>query len=187
MWTSTVSTSRLALSRRAFIGAGAAGLATLALKPAYASLPDAPRGLSFINLHTGEKFHTEYWCDGCYQPDALAGIARVLRDHRNNSEHPIDTKLLETLNQLHARLEVKAPFHVISGYRSPESNAKMAAASHGVAKQSLHMQGMAIDIRVPGVDLKTLQKTAKAMGAGGVGYYAESNFVHVDVGRVRYW
>ncbi len=187
MGTSTVSTSRLVLSRRAFLGASAAGLGTLALRPAHAALPDARRGLALINLHTGEKFKSEYFCDGCYQPEALAGIAHVLRDHRNGAVHPIDTKLLDVLNQLHNRLDVKTPFHVISGYRSPESNAKMAEASHGVAKQSLHMQGMAIDIRVPGVDLKTLQKSAKAMGAGGVGYYAESNFVHLDVGRVRYW
>ena len=80
-----------------------------------------------------------------------------------------------------------APFQVISGYRSPQTNAKLAAASRGVANRSLHMDGMAIDIRMPGVDLQHLHKAAKALGAGGIGYYAQSNFVHVDVGRVRSW
>ena len=84
-------------------------------------------------------------------------------------------------------LQTDKPFHVISGYRSPASNAKMAAGSKGVAKKSLHMEGMAIDIRMPGVDLQHLHKAAKALGAGGIGYYAQSNFVHVDVGRVRSW
>ena len=182
---------RLALPRRAFLGVSAAGLGALVVRPAQAALPTRPaagvRSLSLQNLHTGERLATEYWANGAYHPDALAAINHVLRDHRTGAEHPMKTELLDLLHKLHGRLEVNSPFQIISGYRSPETNAKLAAASSGVAHQSLHMQGMAIDIRVPGVDLRDLRKCAKAMGAGGVGYYAASNFVHIDVGRVRYW
>jgi len=94
---------------------------------------------------------------------------------------------LDLLHRLRTTIEVNTPFHVISGYRSPESNAKLQAKSDGVAKRSLHMDGKAIDIRVPGVDLRNLQKAAKSLQGGGVGFYAESNFVHMDSGRVRYW
>ena len=156
------------------------------MRPAMASLPSARR-LALQNLHTGEATKLEYWAQGAYVPEALDEIAHVLRDHRTGAAHPINPALLDLLHNLNSRLETTKPFHVISGYRSPETNAKLAAASSGVAHQSLHMQGMAIDIRVPGVDLRDLQKSAKSMAVGGVGYYAQSNFVHVDVGRVRYW
>lgn len=178
------------LSRRTLLGAGAASLGLLAVRPAMASLPtnvQATRLLTLQNLHTGERIKSEYWANGGYLPESLSQIAHVLRDHRNDAVHPINTDLLDLLHRLHSKLDVNAPFQVISGYRSPESNAKLAAASHGVATHSLHMEGMAIDIRVPGVDLKNLHKAAMALGAGGVGYYAQSNFVHMDVGRVRYW
>jgi len=185
------SSSRLSLSRRTFLGAGAATCGLLSLRPALAALPvgaeETVRKLTFQNLHTGESCTSAYWAEGSYIPDSLAQIAHVLRDHRNDAVHPIDTKLLDLLNRLHGALDVNKPFQVISGYRSPESNAKLAAASNGVATHSLHMDAKAIDIRVPGVDLKHLHKAAKALGAGGVGFYGASNFVHVDVGRVRYW
>ncbi len=184
------SSSRQGLSRRTFLGASAAAFGTLAVRPAFAALPtntETVRKLTLHNLHTGETCSSAYWEQGSYIPDSLAQIAHVLRDHRNGAVHPMDNKLLDLLNRLHAKLEVNKPFHVISGYRSPESNAKLAAASNGVAKHSLHMEAKAIDIRVPGVDLKDLHKAAKSMGIGGVGFYAASNFVHVDVGRVRYW
>jgi uncharacterized protein YcbK (DUF882 family) len=185
---SSPSPSRPALSRRAFFGTGAASLGLLAIRPAFASLPaERPRQLTFTNLHTGESLKAEYWAEGSYQPQSLDDIARVLRDHRSNKVHPIKTELLDLLHHLYAKLDAGKPFHVISGYRSPESNAKLAAASGGVAKRSLHMDGMAIDVRVPGVELRNLQKAAKALAAGGVGFYEKSNFVHVDVGRVRYW
>jgi len=187
MGTVAPSSSRLGLSRRTFLGAAAAGVGLFSLRPARAAFSEKPRCLTLQNLHTGERVKSEYWCEGSYVPDALGEIARVLRDHRTGSVHPINIDLLDLLHHLNGGLEVTSPFHVISGYRSSESNAKLAAANNGVAKKSLHMQGMAIDIRVPGVDLRNLQKAAKAMARGGVGYYAESNFVHVDVGRVRYW
>ncbi len=185
--TSGLPSQRLALSRRTLLGAsvGAAGL--FALRPFAALAATGPRNISFVNLHTGEKLNCCYFEGADYNTGELARIAKVLRDHRSGDVHPIDNRLLDTLHRLRGALETDKPFHVISGYRSPVSNAKMATASKGVAKKSLHMEGMAIDIRVPGVDLMNLQKAAKTLQAGGVGYYGESNFVHVDVGRVRYW
>ncbi len=187
----TPPSSRQHLSRRTLLSAGVGGLGLLILRPARAALPTAEttgvRRLTFENLHTGERLAADYWTDGAYQTEALGAIAKVLRDHRTNDTHLINTDLLDTLNRLHTRLEITKPFHVISGYRSPVTNAKLAAASNGVARKSLHMQGMAIDIRVPGLDLKRVHAAAKSLSAGGVGYYGASNFVHVDVGRVRYW
>jgi uncharacterized protein YcbK (DUF882 family) len=157
-------------------------------RPAFSALaPSAPRSLSFFNLHTGEAVTTTYWEGGGYNPEALRTFAKVLRDHRSNEIHPIAPGLFDLLHTLHGRLETSAPFHVISGYRSPRSNAQLAAESTGVAKHSLHMEGMAIDIRIPGIGLANLHKVAMALGGGGVGYYPSSDFVHMDVGRVRYW
>ena len=162
-------TSRLVLSRRAILGAGAGSLGLLAVRPAAAALPSQPRHLTFQNLHTGESLKSDYWVNGSYQPDALAQIAHVLRDHRTNTVHPINPNLLDLLTHLHDRLGTKSAFQVISGYRSPQSNAQLAERSNGVAHNSLHMQGMAIDIRVPGVELKTLHRAAKSLVPGGVG------------------
>lgn len=166
----------------AAIGAGATGLAV----PAMATIAQ-PRNLALVNLHTGEKLKAAYWEAGAYVPDALSAIAKVLRDHRTGEVHAIDPKLLDLLTQLSGRLGASQPFQVISGYRSPGTNAKLHAKSSGVATRSLHMLGQAIDVRLPGVPLTTLRDTALAMQAGGVGYYPSSNFVHVDVGRVRRW
>lgn len=112
----------------------------------------------------------------------------MLRDHRSGDVHEIDRDLLDQLASLQRLLEVgKRPFHVISGYRSPKANAILAARSGGVATKSLHQQGRAIDVRMPGVELRALHRAALSMQAGGVGYYARSNFVHLDTGRVRRW
>lgn len=181
------------LSRRQFLRAGlvaasAAALVPLLASPAYAALAGAPaRNLALANLHTGESCALTYWENGAYVPSALARINQVLRDHRNNEVHPIDPSLLDLLTALHGRLETRAPFEVISGYRSPTSNAAMHAHSAGVASKSLHMQGKAMDIRVMGRALTSVHATALAMGLGGVGYYPSSDFVHVDTGRVRHW
>lgn len=166
----------------AVVGAGASTLAG----PALATIAP-PRNLALVNLHTGEKLSCCYWRSGAYLAEALADVARVLRDHRTGEVHPIDPRLLDLLTQLSSRLGASQPFEVISGYRSPKTNAKLHAKSSGVATRSLHMQGKAIDVRLPGVPLTRLRDTALALQAGGVGYYPKSNFVHVDVGRVRRW
>lgn len=164
------------------LAVGASGLAA----PALATIAP-PRQLALLNLHTGERLKAAYWEAGAYLPDALSAIAKVLRDHRTGEVHAIDPKLLDLLTQLSARLGADRPFEVISGYRSPASNAKLHARSSGVATRSLHMDGKAIDVRLPGVPLTRLRDTALGMQLGGVGYYPTSNFVHVDVGRVRRW
>jgi uncharacterized protein YcbK (DUF882 family) len=156
--------------------------------PAFADIARAEvRSLAFDNLHTGERLKLDYWLRGDYVPDALVSINRLLRDFRTGDVHPIEPKLLDLLALMRQRLETTAAFAVISGYRSPKTNEMLHEASSGVASQSLHMQGMAIDIRIPGRPLAVVHKTALEIQAGGVGYYPKSDFVHVDIGRVRRW
>jgi uncharacterized protein YcbK (DUF882 family) len=175
------------LNRRSFLKLGllAAALPLPASASAWLAAPE--RRLSFHNLHTGENVDLPYWVQGDYVPESLAEINHVLRDHRTDQVAAIDTRLLDLLDRVKAELGTSQPFQVISGYRSPASNGMLAAHSSGVAKHSLHMEGMAIDIRIPGVTLTTLRDTGLALQTGGVGYYPSSNFVHLDVGRVRRW
>jgi uncharacterized protein YcbK (DUF882 family) len=147
----------------------------------------APRKVALHNLHTGESLQAIYWDEGRYVPDALAAVNKVLRDFRTGDQHSMDPGLLDLLDTLHVKVESRSPFQVISGYRSPRTNAMLHEHSDGVASKSLHMQGMAMDIRLDGVALDHLHKAALDVGRGGVGYYPTSNFVHVDVGRVRRW
>ncbi len=147
----------------------------------------APRRLAVHNLHTGESLDAVYWERGAYVPDALSAVDHVLRDFRTGDVHRIDPRLLDTLAKLGARVEARQPFSVISGYRSPRTNSVLHRESGGVATHSLHMKGMAIDIRLAGLELSKLHEAALGMRAGGVGYYPGSDFVHVDVGPVRRW
>ncbi|ABI60735.1 MULTISPECIES: DUF882 domain-containing protein [Nitrosomonas] len=176
-------------SRRRLLQASLGACALFAMPAANAA--NSPRiyekRLSLLNLHTGERIRTAYWEQGKYIPEALQAIAKVLRDHRSGERHPIDPGLLDLIQHLHHKTGSSKEFQVISGYRSPATNATLAAKSHGVAKKSLHMQGKAIDIRLPGVPLNALRRAAMSMRVGGVGYYPESNFIHVDTGNVRYW
>jgi uncharacterized protein YcbK (DUF882 family) len=147
-----------------------------------------PREVAFHNLHTGESLQAIYWDQGRYVPDALAAVNRVLRDYRTGDEHFMDPRLLDLLSVVRGQVGARrTPFQVISGYRSPKTNAMLHERSGQVANNSLHMQGMAIDVRVEGVALDHLQKAALSLGRGGVGIYPTSDFVHMDVGRVRQW
>ena len=143
--------------------------------------------LSFHHLHTGETLKVTYWADGAFIPDSLAEIDLLLRDFRTGEIKPIDRRLLHLLSELQTRLDTTQSFHVISGYRSSSTNKRLAKAGRGVAKRSLHIQAKAIDVRIPGRPLEQLQRAAMAMNKGGVGYYPKSDFVHLDVGRVRSW
>jgi uncharacterized protein YcbK (DUF882 family) len=200
---------RLVLGGGALIGsaalAGVTGLAVRHAPPAPGPLatalaaptPAAPavrtqlasdaRRLFLKNLHTGDTVRTVYWENGRYVEGALAEARYALRDWRNGQQHDMDAGLFDIFHDLSARLEVDRPFQIISGYRSPATNAALHARSSGVASHSLHMQGMASDIRIEGVDLAHLRKAALSLGRGGVGYYPVSEFVHVDTGRVRQW
>jgi uncharacterized protein YcbK (DUF882 family) len=173
--------------RRRVLQLGLAAAAGLACGIAPARALTGRRMLRLENLHTGEALETTYWADGAYLPDALRQIDRVLRDHRTNETHPIEPALLDLLARLRRALDTEAPFQIISGYRSPRSNAMLASRSGGVAHNSLHTKGLAIDIRVPGRRLRQVRDAALALAGGGVGYYERSDFVHVDVGRVRAW
>lgn len=143
--------------------------------------------LSFYNTHTGETLKTTYWAEGIYIPESIAEINHILRDHRSGEAARMNLELFDLLHAIQTKMDSRESFHVISGYRSPQTNAKLRSSSSGVAKKSLHMQGKAIDINLPGRNLSDLRKVAIALKSGGVGYYPESDFVHVDVGRVRYW
>lgn len=145
------------------------------------------RRLTFFNTHTGESLEACYFKSGCYDPSALKTINHILRDHRSGEVGPVDERLLDLLHDLSLRCEHPRPFHVISGYRSPETNAALHRCNRGVAAQSLHVYGKAIDIRVPGIQTCDLKGIALSLAAGGVGYYPASDFVHVDIGRVRSW
>lgn len=186
------------LHRRAFLGLGAVAAAgTLipskvqaATAVSSAAVKAPQRSLSFFNTHTGERLKTTYCTGGCYVPDSLLELNHILRDFRLNEVKPIDPRVFDLLHELGGTLETDQPFHIISGYRSPQTNAMLrerGGAATGVASHSLHMVGQAIDIRVPGVKLEHLRDAAKSLKIGGVGFYPNLNFVHVDVGRVRYW
>ncbi len=178
------------LTRRSFLKGGAMAAAAAFLPRAASGavrIPAGEKSLAFYNLHTGEKLKSVYWAQGEYVAESLRDINHVLRDPLNNKVHEIDTRLLDLLFSIRQELDTPQAFHVISGYRSPETNAFLRAHTTGVAEHSLHLVGKAIDIRTPATDLRGLQKVAMALKGGGVGYYPKSDFVHVDVGRVRYW
>jgi uncharacterized protein YcbK (DUF882 family) len=145
------------------------------------------RLLSFVNTHTGEAFADAYWENGAYVPGAMDAIKHVMRDHRSGEAHDIDPRLLDQLSDLRRVTSASQPYQIISGYRSPVTNAALHEQSSGVATRSLHMEGRAIDVRVSGVELTNLRDGAIGLQRGGVGFYPGSDFIHVDTGRVRRW
>ena len=185
-------TTDTAITRRQLLKVGLlASAACLNPLPAWArySLLDSPeRSLSMLNTHTGDRIkQIVYWEKGSYLPEALQHINYILRDHRTDEVHSIDPITLDLMAALSRKFDANRPFEIISGYRSPQTNASLRKASKGVAKNSYHMKGMAVDLRLPGVPLKALRKAALELRMGGVGYYPNSNFVHVDSGAVRSW
>lgn len=134
-----------------------------------------------------ERCHATYWRDGAYDPAALREIDAILRDYRTEEVREIDRDLIELLHQLQQRLQTEEPFHVICGYRSRATNDELRRKSRGVARRSLHLDGRAVDLRLPGIRLNRLRDVAIRMERGGVGYYPRSRFVHVDVGDPRTW
>jgi len=178
------------LSRRQAIGLLAGGAVGLALGRDALAAPAAigvERRLAFVHTHTRETLDLVYAGAAGYQAQSLSKVNEFLRDFRTSEVHVIDPKLLDLLHALAKSMKTTEPFHVISGYRSPRTNAALRGHSNGVAKYSLHMDGKAIDIRLPGIKLNTVRDSALGLARGGVGYYPGSNFVHVDTGRVRVW
>lgn len=179
--------ARRAFLRRAGAGLGAAALVGGGLPLAARAALPTERRLSLVNAHTWERLDVVYFTHGMYIDESLAAVSHLMRDHRAGEERLMDPRLLDDLVRLHASLETEEPLHLLSGYRTPATNAKLRMRSKGVAKYSLHMEGRAADIYVPGVPTEELQRAALDMRAGGVGYYKSSNFVHIDTGEVRHW
>ena len=179
------------IDRRGFVRMGLLGLASglfpRSVLAATRNRSAAERSLSLFNAHTEESLHTVYWARGEYLPEALADLNHILRDHRTGEIKAIDTHLLDLLHALGRKLCARHPFHIISGYRSKATNALLRRHGQGVARNSLHLQGKAVDISLPGCDLSVLRESAVELRGGGVGYYPRQNFVHVDIGRVRCW
>jgi uncharacterized protein YcbK (DUF882 family) len=175
-------------SRRRFLSS-LASLSALALAaPALAAATREERVLSFFHTHTSDRLTVPYFADGAYLPGSLARLERFLRDFRTGQEHPIDPTLFDLLHELQQATGTKGPFQVISCYRSPVTNARLRSApGSGVAGGSLHLQGKAIDIRLGDVPSANLRDAALELRRGGVGFYRQSDFVHVDTGRVRTW
>ncbi len=168
-----------------------AGIAAAACGPLWtsdlAAAAPGSRALSFQHLHTGESLAIPYVEAGAYVPEALASIDHVLRDHYDGSVHPIDRDLLDILYAVALETGTRSPFQVVSGYRSPATNEMLRQRGRGVSKNSLHMQGRAIDIRLGDVSTAQLREAGLKVARGGVGFYRTADFVHLDTGRVRQW
>ena len=184
-------------TRRRLLGTGGAmaGMAAFGgwVRPAGAREPirtatgGAGKRVSLKNLHTGEELDTEFFRGQAYVSDSLNAIQVLLRDFRNDEQHAIDPKLMDYLFDVAQHLGVDPVFSVISGYRSPQTNALLHERSSGVARHSMHLTGRAIDVRIAGVDCARLAGRALDLTRGGVGYYRASDFVHLDTGAFRTW
>jgi uncharacterized protein YcbK (DUF882 family) len=170
------------------------GLATLFMGVAprvahtHQQRPSKPeRVLHLYNTHTDERLKVVYWANGNYVPEALAQLNQLLRDHWTDEVIAIAPSLFDFLYVIGRKVEARDPFHVISGYRSPATNAMLRQRSKRVAKNSRHMYGQAVDFYLPGRDLTLVRRAAVAAHRGGTGYYPRSNFIHIDTGRVRAW
>ena len=178
-------TAATGLSRRRLLRL-ALGAGMGASLPARA-LAASRRTLAFEHLHTGEKLALSYYANGQYDERALSRINYLLRDFRTAQVFPIKRQLLDQLFLVHAAVGSDAPFQIICGYRSPATNEYLRRTSSGVAQHSLHMDGMAIDVRLRDTRTRHLRDVAARLKLGGVGYYASSDFVHLDIGRPRQW
>ena len=180
-----------AISRRAFLGSAAGGIAIAS--PAFAAAPAILRNagnfraLSLVNGHTAERLNCVYWIEGEYVPEALEAFNYILRDWRENLIVSIDRQTIDIMAATHGLLDCSEPFEVVSGYRSPKTNAMLRGSSRGVAKNSYHVKGMAADITCRTRAVGQVASAARSLGAGGVGRYSRSSFTHVDSGPVRDW
>ena len=168
------------------LSAGLILLIVLAL-PVYTVADSGDRILSFFNTHTHERLTVIYKNGNRYNSEALNKISYILRDHRSGDSYPMDPKLMDFVYDLLTKVNNHGEVHIISGYRSLKTNAKLRQKSKGVARGSMHMKGKALDFRLPGTDTAILRDTARAMKRGGVGYYRKSDFIQIDTGRVRNW
>ncbi len=178
--------NRPGMSRRAFLLAAASAAAALAVPDLGMAAKRKSLPLRFYHTHTGERMVVDY-SPGSYGGSVRQALEHFLRDFRTGEVHPLDCRLFDSLCAIQRCCKELAPFEIISGYRSPKTNAKLRKNSSGVARKSLHMQGRAIDIRVTGLSTKKLRDIALDVHQGGVGYYPKSKFIHIDTGRKRHW
>ncbi|HHL22114.1 MAG TPA: DUF882 domain-containing protein [Aliiroseovarius sp.] len=183
--------SKTTLTRRGLLRAFAATAVTAA--PTYAKAAGFLRGagdvrrLAMYSGRTGEMLNTIYWVEGEYITEALKEINYFMRDWREDAVRTMDTRTVDILAASHALLDVHEPYLLLSGYRTPATNALLRARSRGVAKNSLHIKGQANDVRLKSRTVNQIFRAALACNAGGVGKYSRSNFVHMDCGQVRSW
>ncbi|MFC3616506.1 YcbK family protein [Lutimaribacter marinistellae] len=179
------------ITRRALLGAFAA--TAVAAAPTYSNAAGFLRGggdirrLKMYSGRTGERIDMIYWIDGDYIKDAVTEINNFMRDWRTDDVKAIDLRTIDILTAAHGLLDVNEPYMLLSGYRSPKTNAMLRSRSRGVAKNSLHLKGQAADVRVSSRSVSQVAKAAMSCRAGGVGRYSRSNFVHMDCGAVRSW
>jgi len=182
---STILTNRRQFVTRAAALCGFLGSATSL--PVLGATSSPTRSLRFVHTHTGETLTAPYFDGGVYSDSCLIKVNSLLRDFRTGESHQIDPSLLDILYDLQTLANHDAPFEVISGYRSPKTNAMLHTHSSGVAEHSQHLLGKAIDVRLSGYSTRVLSAHARSLSRGGVGFYASSDFVHVDTGNVRFW
>ncbi len=180
------------LSRRSVLKGGltlsmSALISVSAFKPAFAIPGDGAYSISFRNDRSGESFSGVYRIGNRYLPEAFERINYVMRDVREDEVFPMDPRAIDIITLVHRQLGADRPYDILSGYRSPHTNAALRANSEGVAKRSLHMSGQAIDVRLSDINAKHIREAAVNLSAGGVGYYPKSGFVHLDSGAFRTW
>ncbi len=186
-----ISQTKSRMTRRGLLGAFAA--TTLVAAPTYSKAAGFLRGAGDIRRvrmysgRTGEAIDTIYWIEGKYIKDALKEINYFMRDWREDAVISIDTRTVDIVAATHALLDVSEPYMLLSGYRTPKTNAMLRSRSRKVAKHSLHMKGEANDLRLKSRSVSQIYRAGLACGAGGVGKYSRSNFVHMDCGQVRTW
>ncbi len=183
--------SSLSMTRRGILGAFAAS--TIAAAPTFTNAAGLLRGAGDIRRirmtspRTGEKIDTIYWIEGSYIKDAVKEVNLFMRDWRTNGTIAIDTRTIDIMAAAHNLMDVQEPYLLLSGYRSPKTNAMLRSRSRGVAKNSRHMKGQAADLRLGSRSVNQMFRAASACAGGGVGKYSRSNFVHMDCGPVRTW
>lgn len=175
-------------SRRDLLGMGAGALISMCPISAMAgTVRGAHRSVTLRNVRTDEALKLVYWEGGRYVPESLREINHILRDFRTGETAPIKVRLVDLLYAMQRRIGTSKAINIVSGYRSPETNAMLRRSRRGVAKNSYHISGMAVDIKIPGYTTSQVAGLANSLNVGGVGYYPRSGFVHVDVGPVRSW
>lgn len=180
------------LSRRSVLKGGltlsmSALISVSNFKPAMALPGNGMYNVSFSNQRSGETFSGVYRVGDKYLPEAFERINYVMRDVRADEIFPMDPRVIDIIALVHKHLDTSEPYTVLSGYRSPHTNAALRSASEGVAKRSLHMSGQAIDVRLGEISAHKVREAAVKLGAGGIGYYPRSGFVHMDSGTFRTW